>query len=211
MSNKTTNQTFKPRIFPAPALTELALCLTQLLHLEYDGELESGFGFIVCFFFFFFANSFHSSIFYQKLWESCNPSFPRGLLTPGGFLGYSKGLRNLKGLQFPYQILSFHMQYDRSKIDLQENTPAVSSPECSFQSCSFPILQARLLRCTVSQDNLKCSLRSICSLRHPKFPLPMRHTQGQNSPPEEISFQYLFYVCNTNYQKCNVYLGFINY
>ena len=118
VNNKTAKQTqpFKPRIFPAPALMELSLCLTQLLHLVYDGELKSGLVFCVyvcvcCFF--FFANSFHSSMFHQKLCESYNLSFPRGTADPWGFQVIPKGseiLRNsisLQDSQFPHVVCSF--------------------------------------------------------------------------------------------------------
>lgn len=83
MSNKTTNQTqpFKPRIFPAPALTELALCLTQLLHLEYDGELE-WFGFL-CAFFFLQTLSIHQCS-TENSEKVITQAFQEGLLTPEG-------------------------------------------------------------------------------------------------------------------------------
>lgn len=178
MSNETANQThpFKSRVFPASTVTELALCLTQLLHLEYDGKLESGsFGFS--------SNSFHSSMFYQELWKSYNSGLPRGTADPWVFKIIPKGnigtefLRNsISRLdpQFPHVVCSFlklicrriHLQFYLLSFPFSAPLP--------FHSCSFPILPKHTsLWCIVSEDSLKCcSLRGICSLRHPKFPFP---------------------------------------
>ena len=173
MSSKTTNQTqpFKPRIFPTPALTELALCLTQLLHLEYDGELQSGL-FVFCVwgcFFFFLTDSFHSSMFHQKLWESYNPSLPRGTADPWGSQVIPKGseiLRNsisLSDPQFPHAVRSFLKLICR-RIHLRFYLLSVL-----FRVALFPFYRGSSPYGVVSH---RIIWRSICSLRHPKFPFP---------------------------------------
>ena len=175
MSSKTTNQTqpFKPRIFPTPALTELALCLPQLLHLAYDGKLQSGLfvlcvGFLFCFVF-CFANSFHSSMFHQKLWESYNPSLPRGAADPWGSQVIPKGseiLRNsisLSDSQFPHVVRSF-LELICRRIHLRFYLLSVL-----FRVALFPFYRGSSPYGVVSH---RIIWRSICSLRHPKFPFP---------------------------------------
>ena len=161
--------------------------------------------FFVCGFFFCLFVCFYKLFPFinvaPKIMRKLQPKPSKRDCWPLGVPGYSKGLRNLKELNFPIGSSVSTCSTFVSKTDLQENTPAVLSPECSFQSCSFPILQRLIsLWCSVSQDNLKKYLL----IETPQVPL-MRHTEGQNSSHEEMSFQY--FLCFV----IVITLGFINY
>ena len=202
MSSKTTNQTqpFKPRIFPTPALTELALCLPQLLHLAYDGKLQSGL-FVLCvgvffLFCFLFCKLFPFINVPPEIMRKLQPKPSKRGCWPLGVPGYSKGLRNLKELNFPIGFSVSTCSTFVSRIDLQENTPAVLSPECSFQSCSFPILQRLIsLWCSVSQDNLK---EVFAHWDTPSSPSHETHT-GTKFFSWGNKLSVFFMLCNSNY------------